>query len=110
MKQDKRDNGRIVLGYGEVTGHCHEVVVAETGAPPDMAQAQYFEVDGVRELVILAPCILRHNEHAPIALSPDRQEQYRQGDVLLVPTGPGTWRVTQQHEWVGPEQWRVVAD
>jgi hypothetical protein len=110
MKTDKRDGGRIILAYGEVTGHCHEVVAVETGLPPSMAEAQFFEVDGVRELVILAPCVLRHDEHAPIALSPDRQEQYRQGDVLLHPTGPGVWTVIQQREQYQPEAWRVVAD
>lgn len=110
MKKDMRDQGRIILAYGEVTGHCHEVVLAETGLPPSMDEAQFFEVDGRRELIVLAPCILRHEEHAPIALSPDRPEQYRQGDVLLQPTGPGTWQVIQQQEWTGPEAWRQVAD
>jgi hypothetical protein len=110
MKQDLRDKGRIVLAYGEATGHCHEVVIAETGAPPDLAQAQFFEMNGQRELIVLAPCILRHHEHAPIALDPSRQEQVRQGDILLMPLGPGAWRVVQQQEWAGPERWHVVKD
>jgi len=47
--KDLRDNGRIILAYGEVTGHCHEVIADATGLPPDMAQAQYFEgKDGLR--------------------------------------------------------------
>lgn len=110
QQRDLRDQGRIILAYGEVTNHVHEVVLAETGLPPTLAQAQFFELDGQRELVVLAPCVLRHDEHAPIALSPDRQEQVRQGDVLLQPTGPGTWRVVQQQEWSGPDAWRAVAD
>jgi hypothetical protein len=110
VRTDIRENGRIVLAWGESTGHLHEVVVAETGAPPSMAEAQFFEVDGRRELIVLAPCVLRHEEHAPIALDPSRQEQYRQGDVLLQPTGPGTWEVRQQQEWAGPDAWRAVAD
>ena len=110
MKQDIRDGGRIILAYGEVTGHCHEVVSVATLAPPTMSEAQFFEVEGVRELVIVAPCILRHDEHAPVALAPDQQVQVRQGDVLLQPTGPGVWRVIQQQEWAGPEAWRAVAD
>lgn len=110
QKRDCRMNGRIVLALGEATGHCHEVVVADTGLPPDMEQAQFFEINGVRELVVLAPCVLRHQEHAPIALDPVKSVQVRQGDVLLTPTSPGVWRVKQQREWAGPEQWRAVAD
>lgn len=110
MRQDAREQGRIVLAHGEVTGHCHEVVTADTGLPPSVEAAQFFEVDGVRTLIVLEPCVLRHQEHAPIALAPDRPEQVRQGDVLLQPTGPGTWTVVRQQEWAGPEAWRVVAD
>ena len=109
-KTDCREHGRIILAHGEATGHTHEVVVADTGLAPELAQAQFFEMDGQRELVVLAPCVLRHQEHAPIMLDPSTQEQYRQGDVLLQPTGPGTWAVIQQREWRGPEQWRAVAD
>lgn len=110
-RQDAREHGRIVLAHGEVTGHCHEVVTADTGLPPTVEQAQFFEgPDGTRELIVLAPCVLRHQEHGPIALSPDRPVQVRQGDVLLLPTGPGTWQVKRQHEWAGPDAWRQVAD
>ncbi len=113
-RQNRRTDGRIVLAWGESTGHCHEVVTAETGLPPGMEVAQYFEVDGVRELVVLVPCVLRHDEHAPIALDPTRAyhlwEVLRQGDVCLAPTAPGIWRVLQQAEWVGPDRWRQVAD
>lgn len=109
--KDAREAGRIILAHGEVTGHCHEVVVADTGLPPGMEAAQFFEEpDGTRTLLVLVPCELRHQEHAPIALSPDRQILVRQGDVCLVPTGPGSWQVRRQQEWVGPDQWRQVAD
>ena len=109
-KRDVREAGRIILAHGEVTGHCHEVICVATDAPPTMAQAQFFEVDGVRELIGLEPCVLRHQEHAPIALFPDQPIQVRQGDVLLQPTGPGTWRCVRQSEWAGPDEWRQVAD
>lgn len=109
MRHDIREHGRIILAFGEVTGHCHEILTAEADVPT-LDQAQFYELDGVRELLILAPCLLRHEEHAPIALFPNRQEQYRQGDVLLCPTGPGTWRVTTQREWAGPDEWRAVLD
>lgn len=108
-KQDARHQGRIILAFGEVTGHLHEVVTA-SGDVPTLEQAQFFEVDGVRELIVLEPCVLRHQEHAPIALSPSEPIQWRQGDVFGLPTGPGTWRVIQQQEWAGPDVWRAVAD
>lgn len=110
-KRDAREAGRIILAHGEVTGHCHEVIDTGTGLPPGVDAAQFFEEpDGTRVLVVVAPCELRHQEHAPIALSPDRPEMYRQGDVLLIPSGPGTWSVRRQQEWTGPEAWRAVQD
>lgn len=109
MHKDLRENGRIILAHGEVTGHCHEVVSAvetETFAP-----AQFFEEpDGTRMLLVERPCVLRHQEHGPIQLDPAAPVQARQGDVLLQPMGPGTWRVIRQQEWAGPEQWRQVVD
>jgi hypothetical protein len=106
-----RENGRIILAHGEVTGHCHEVLVADTDTVPTLEQAQFFEgPDGTRELIALAPCVLVHEEHGRIALDPQAPAQVRQGDVLLTPTGPGTWRVTRQIEWAGPDAWRQVAD
>lgn len=109
-KTDCREQGRIVLAHGEVTGHCHEVVATATGLPPDVAMAQFYEIDGLRELLVLEPCELVHQEHGRIALDPAHQVQVRQGDVLLTPTAPGVWRVTRQREWAGPEVWRAVAD
>ena len=108
MRTDLRENGRVILAHGEVTGHCHEVVAAEAGLD---TPAQYFEEpDGRRVLLVLAPCVLRHDEHAPISLDPSRPVQARQGDVLLTPMGTGAWVVTRQREWDGPETWRQVAD
>lgn len=110
-RQNAREKGRVILAHGEVTGHCHEVVAETTGLPPGMEAAQFFEVDGVRTLVVLGrPCVLRHDEHAPIALSPEKPEQVRQGDVLLNPTGPGTWTVIRQREGYQPDAWSYVAD
>jgi hypothetical protein len=110
MTQNARTNGRIVLAWGEVTHHCHEVLTLD-GVAPTMEAAQFFEEpDGTRVLLVLEPCVLRHDEHGPIALTPDDARQWAQGDVLLHPMGPWTWRVIQQREWAGPEAWRAVAD
>jgi hypothetical protein len=105
--KDVREAGRVILAHGEVTGHCHEVL-AETTL--DIPPAQFFEEpDGTRMLLITGPCVLRHDEHAPIALSPSTPGMYRQGDVLLTPKGAGAWKVTRQREY-GLEEIRQVAD
>jgi hypothetical protein len=110
QKIDARESGRIILAHGEVTGHAHEVLT-ETLTAPTFEQAQFFEgPDGTRELIVLTPCVLVHQEHGRIALDPATPIQVRQGDVLLCPTGPGTWTVKRQQEWAGPDQWRQVAD
>jgi hypothetical protein len=109
-KRDVREQGRIILAHGEATGHCHEVVAVDTGLPPSMEAAQFFEVDGLRTLIVLAPCELRHQEHAPIALDPASPIMWRQGDVLGIPTAPGTWRIERQREQYSPNEWRQVAD
>lgn len=110
-KRDAREAGRIILAHGEVTGHAHEVVAVATGLPPDGEAAMFVELaDGTRELMVLATCELRHQEHGPIALSPDSTKQFRQGDVLLNPIGPGTWQVIRQREQYAPDEWRQVAD
>lgn len=91
------DHGRVILAYGEVTGHAHEVV---TAAPPvpgrrtrdDVPAQQLFEEpDGTRLLVVRGPAMLRHEEHAP----------------LVIPTG--TYEVIRQREY-SPEAIRNVAD
>lgn len=84
------DQGRVILAYGEVTGHAHAVVDAEleTAIPP----AQLFEApNGERYLLVDRPCALVHEEHGRIDLS------------------PGSYRVVRQREY-SPEAIRNVAD
>lgn len=72
------DQGRVILAYGEVTGHAHEVVEA-TPSDLDIPPAQLFEQpDGKRFLFVDRPCTLRHEEHGAIALAPGRYEVVRQ--------------------------------
>lgn len=99
--KDLRENGRVILAHGEVTGHCHEVT---------LPTAQFFEEpDGRRVLLALEPCELIHPEHGRIALDPARPVQARQGDVLLFPIGQGAWEVRRQREYT-PAAIRQVAD
>lgn len=78
-----RDNGRIVLAYGEVTGHAHAIAEDEV---------TMLEVDGgIRYLDVQMDAFLRHEEHGTI------------------PLAPGLYRVVRQREY-SPEEIRNVAD
>ena len=76
------DGGRIVLAYGEVTGHAHAI---------DARCAQmYMQGDSVL-LAVKESVPLVHEEHSPITLE------------------PGIYRVTRQREYT-PAEVRFVAD
>lgn len=78
-----RDRGRVVLAYGEVTGHAH--AITEEGV-------SLVEVDaGILYLDVQMEAFLRHEEHGTIALS------------------PGKYKVVRQREYT-PEAVRNVAD
>ncbi len=110
---DLCEGGRIILAHGEVTGHAHEVVdtcVVLDPAELEIPAAEFFEEpDGRRVLLVNSPCVLRHQEHGPVALDPAKPVQARQGDVLLNPIGAGAWEVIRQREYT-PEAIRQVAD
>ena len=89
--QEVLDQGRVILAYGEVTGHAHEIIdaVTEEQLPP----AQLFEEpDGTRYLFVDRACALVHQEHGPIALA------------------PGVYQVIRQREYVASDISRSVAD
>ncbi len=111
---DLRTNGRVILAEGEVTGHHHAVVdaAADIQDPVDVniPAAEFFEEpDGRRVLLVTRPCLLTHQEHAPIALDPAKPAQWRQGDVYGLPIGAGAWEIRRQREF-SPEAIRQVAD
>lgn len=110
--KDLREHGRVILAHGEVTGHQHEVVDAVDAAIAGLPPAEFFEEPGGRRRVLIAlrPCVLRHQEHGPIALDPGNPQQVRQGDVLLNPIGLGAWEVIRQREGYSPETIRHVID
>lgn len=79
-----RDAGdRVVLAYGEVTGHAH--ALHEPGVT--MLRAANADVF----LRVIEPSNLVHEEHAKI------------------PVPPGTYRVVRQREY-HPDELRTVAD
>ena len=84
-----RDNGRVVLAYGEATGHAHAILSerATLFRPDDMPATgsdTYLKVvDGAVELV--------HEEH----------------DTIRIPAG--AYRIVHQREY-RPGSFRVVED
>lgn len=78
-----RDGGRIILAYGEATGHAHAIADPET---------EILEVAGTRYLRVGSKgASLRHEEHGPIELP------------------EGSYRVVIQREY-SPREIRPVAD
>lgn len=73
-----RENGRIILAYGEVTTHAHAI---------SEAHAAMFAKGAERFLrVEKRPAFLRHEEHSKIELPPGkyrvtRQREYRPGEL-----------------------------
>jgi hypothetical protein len=84
------EKGRIILAHGEVTGHAHEVMAADTEVAGPAAQF-FEEPDGTRFLFVERACVLTHQEHGAIALA------------------PGCYEVVRQREYT-PEAARHVAD
>lgn len=83
--QVARDRGRVVLAYGEVTGHSH--AIGERGA-------ELLTVAGEadRWLRLRSTATLRHEEHAAITLP------------------PGEYRVRIQREFSDADEPRQVMD
>jgi hypothetical protein len=89
VKTRARENGRVILAHGEVTGHAHAVDVE---ADPSAAIFDSPEGDGSFFLRIGAATGLVHEEHARIDLA------------------PGDYRITRQREWTDADEPRQVAD
>jgi hypothetical protein len=67
----RRGKGRIVLAYGEVTGHAHAIA--------DVEHVTAYEVNkAIAYLDVQMEAHLRHEEHAEIALPPGKYEVRRQ--------------------------------
>lgn len=82
-----RDNGRVILAYGEMTGHAH-AIIDETTELVTTTLSPSIE----RFLRVLEDTELKHEEHATVFLS------------------PGVYEVIQQQEYVAPQISRAVYD
>lgn len=81
LPAQKRDNGRCILAYGEVTGHAHALTIDATMYGETVGDGGVLVVNEAGELV--------HEEHAPIALNPGRyrvirQREYARGGIRNV--------------------------
>ena len=68
-----RDNGRVVLSYGEVTGHAHvftggRTALLELDAPVEM---RGFTRPVSRFLTVADPDTMTHEEHGPVPVTGD---------------------------------------
>lgn len=81
-----RDRGRVVLAYGEVTGHAHAI------ADPDVELLELAAAAGADRFLRVRSrtAVLGHEEHAAITLQ------------------PGTYRVRIQREWSDQDSQRVL--
>lgn len=88
VQPEKTDNGRVVLAYGEVTGHAHAIACTEAKSF-SMADA----AGAVRRFLDVASggAVLKHEEHSAL------------------PLPPGVYEIVQQREYF-PDAIRNVAD
>ena len=103
-----KDKKRVVLAYGEVTGHAHAIY--------EPTKARLWDAGVERFLQVMERCELCHEEHSAHILDPDAltMDPIRQGDVLLLPVGrledgSALFRLPQQVEY-SPAELKRVAD
>lgn len=82
-KEEERDNGRVILAYGEVTGHAHAI--------SSKAATLYAVEENLKILRVEEEAELVHEEH---------------GSATLI---KGDYQVIRQRENT-PLGWRIVAD
>lgn len=82
LKKHKKDKGRIILAYGEVTGHAHAVV--------DDVTTSFVDGEGNLYLHSKEEILVRHEEHAEIKLP------------------AGAYKITHQREYSPEEIHRVL--
>lgn len=88
--KDTTPDDRIVLAYGEATGHAHAIHEPITKRAPK-GKARLWDAGAERFLQVVAQTALKHEEHSAITLP------------------PGVYKVVQQREY-SPEEIRTVAD
>lgn len=78
-----RDGGRVVLAYGEVTGHAHAI---------REQHAVLRTLGGHRYLQAPVAFTVEHEEHAPISLDAGTYEVVIQREYVPAEIGSRSWR------------------
>lgn len=68
---------RIVLAYGEVTGHAHALYEPKTQLIPQ-GKVKAWDAGAEKFIQVLEKTALRHEEHSPIVLDPGNYKVIRQ--------------------------------
>lgn len=81
LKPVPRDNGRVILAYGEVTGHAHAILEEDV----QLLAADVEELEQAF-LRVESECAVVHDEHDTITLPPGdyevtRQREYTSADM-----------------------------
>lgn len=79
--RDITPEDRIVLAYGEVTGHAHAVypeVEVIDGKETKKLPAKLWDAGAERFIQVMEKTALKHEEHAPIPLDPGVYKVIRQ--------------------------------
>ena len=85
-RPEPQEDGAVVLAWGEVTGHKHQIA-ADAGAELlSVTESERF----LR--IVGSTAVLSHEEHGSIAIA------------------PGTYRVVRQREWQDDDEPVFVAD
>jgi len=87
-KKAPRENGRVILAHGEITGHHHSIIEQDVEL---VTSEQAGELRAWLSVTADEPVALVHQEH----------------DTLLIP--PGRYEVRRQREYT-PEALRQVRD
>lgn len=82
---------RIVLAYGEVTGHAHAIAKDDAKSFLPVEPVRLLDANVERFLQVSMKAVIRHEEHSPIELP------------------KGDYAILQQREY-SPEEVRRVAD
>lgn len=85
------DQGKVILAYGEVSGHAHSFTIERT---------KLYESNGDRVLEVIKPDIFKHG-------NPGNEDATK--DHNFIPVAKGRYKVTQQTEY-SPAELRNVAD
>lgn len=81
LSEVERDGGRVILAYGEVTGHAHAIM--------EPSVKMWGTIKGDRFIKSDVPFEVGHEEHAAVKLSAGtfkivHQREYVRGEVRLV--------------------------